>query len=115
MHGLQHSPDLLEALLARAPGVTVGAFRRIRRALPPSRLWRRQFLAALVPVVGLLDLVAFGAGGPPVAADVTGVSTWGFVTVRGETGACALPGAALLGVVAVLVVVGEVVVVATAF
>jgi hypothetical protein len=33
------------------------------------------------------------------------VSTLDFVTVRGETGARALPGAAALGVVAVLVVV----------
>jgi hypothetical protein len=43
------------------------------------------------------------------------VSTWGFVTVRGKTGACALPGAALLGVVAVLVDVAVPVVVADAF
>jgi len=35
--------------------------------------------------------------------------------VRGETGACALPGAASLGVVGVLVIVAEVVVVAAAF
>jgi hypothetical protein len=42
---------------------------------------------------------------PPVAAAVAGVSTLDFVTVRGETGARALPGAAALGVVAVLVVV----------
>jgi hypothetical protein len=41
----------------------------------------------------------------PVAAGVAGVSTLGLVTVRGETGACALPAAASLGVVAVLVVV----------
>jgi hypothetical protein len=51
----------------------------------------------------------------PVAADVAGVSTLGFVTVRGKIGACALPGAASLGVVAVLVDVAVLVVVAAAF
>ena len=56
VHGLQHSPDLLETSLARAPGVIVAAFGRVRRALRPSRLVRGRFLAALVPVVGLLDL-----------------------------------------------------------
>ena len=59
VHGLQHSPDLLEASLARAHGVIVAAFGRVRRALHPSRLVRGRFLAALVPVVGLLDLVLF--------------------------------------------------------
>ena len=104
VHGLQHSPDLLEASLARAPGVIVGAFGRVCRALHPSRLVRGRFLAALVPVVGLLDLVAFlilsrlEPADRPVAADVAGVSTLGLATVRGETGACALPGAAALGV-----------------
>ena len=52
-------PRLRELLV-----VIVGAFGRVRRALHPSRLVRGRFLAALVPVVGLLDLVAFGAGGP---------------------------------------------------
>jgi hypothetical protein len=37
------------------------------------------------------------------------------VTVRGETGACTLPGAASLGVVGVLVVVAVPAVVAAAF
>ena len=63
VHGLQHSPDLLEASLARTPGVIVGAFGGVWRALRPSRLGRGRVLAALVPVVGRLDLVAFGAGG----------------------------------------------------
>jgi hypothetical protein len=97
VHGLQYSPDLLEASLAGAPGVIVAAFGRVRRALRPSRLGRDRFLAALVPVVGLLDLAALG-----------------LETVRGETGACALPGAASLGG-AGLIVVGVLVVVAAAF
>jgi hypothetical protein len=43
------------------------------------------------------------------------VSTLGLVTVRAETGACALPGAASLGIVAVLVDVAVPVVVEAAF
>ena len=37
---------------------------RLPRAAPVAPCTGRRFLAALVPVVGLLDLVAFGAGGP---------------------------------------------------
>ena len=66
-----------------ASGVIVGAFGRVRRALHPSRLYAVEFLAALVPVVGLLDLVAFGAGGPAGRGGRRRRVDAGLATVRG--------------------------------
>jgi hypothetical protein len=87
VHGLQHSPDLLETSLARAPGVIVDTFGRVRRALHPSRLVRGRFLAALVPSSVCSILSRLEPADRPVAAEVAGVSTLGLATVRGEIGA----------------------------
>jgi hypothetical protein len=102
-------PCLRELLASSSAPLVASAARCARRVLYAVESSLRSSPS------GCSILSRLGPADRPVAADVAGVSTWGFVTVRGKTGACALPGAALLGVVAVLVDVAEPVVVADAF
>ncbi len=93
-------PRLRELLASSSVPLVGSAARCTRRALYAADSSLRSSPSSVRSVLSRLEPADW-----PVAADVAGVSTLGLVTVRGETGACALPGAASLGVVAVLVVV----------
>jgi hypothetical protein len=103
-------PCLRELLASSSAPLVASAARCARRVL-----YAVESSLRLSPSSACSILSRLGPADRPVAVDVAGVSTWGFVTVRGKTGAFALPGAALLGVVAVLVDVAVLVVVAAAF
>jgi len=91
---------LRELLASSSAPLVASAARCTRRALGAADSSPRSSPLSVCSILSRLE-----PADRPVAADVAGVSTLGFVTVRGETGACAWPGAASLGVVAVLVVV----------
>ena len=93
-------PRLREVMASSSPPLVASAARCVRRALYGVESSLRSSPSSVCSILSRLE-----PADRPVAADVAGVSTLGFVTVRGETGACAWPGAASLGVVAVLVVV----------
>ena len=92
-------PRLRELLASSSSPLVASAARCTRRALCGADSSLRSSRSSACSILSRLE-----PADPPVAA-VAGVSTLDFVTVRGETGARALPGAAALGVVAVLVVV----------
>lgn len=93
-------PRLRELLASSSSPLVASAARCTRRALCGADSSLRSSRSSACSILSRLE-----PADPPVAAAVAGVSTLDFVTVRGETGARALPGAAALGVVAVLVVV----------
>jgi hypothetical protein len=103
-------PCLREPLPSSSAPLVASAARCTRRALYGADSSLRSSPSSACPILSRLE-----PADRPVAADVAGVSTLGLMTVRGETGACALPGAASLVVVAVLVDVAVLVVVAAAF
>jgi hypothetical protein len=93
-------PRLRELLASSSSPLAASAARCPRRALCGADSSLRPSRSSACSILSRLD-----PADPAVAAAVAGVSTLGFVTVRVETGARAFPGAASLGVVAVLVVV----------
>ena len=93
-------PRLRELLASSSAPLVASAARCTRRVLYAVDSSLRSSPSSVCSILSRLE-----PADRPVAAEVAGVSTLGFVTVRGETGARALPGAAALGVVAVLVVV----------
>ena len=101
-------PRLRELLASSSPPLVASA-RCTRRALYAADSSLRSSPSSACSILSRLE-----PADRPVAVDVAGVSTLGLATVRGETGACALPGAASLGG-AGLIVVGVLVVVAAAF
>ena len=103
-------PRLREVLASSSAPLVASGARCDRRALCAVESSLRSSPSLVASILSRLE-----PADRPVAADVAGVSTLGFVTVRGKTGACALPGAASLGGVAVLVDVAVLVVVAAAF
>ena len=93
-------PRLRELLASSSSPLVASAARCPRRALCEAAPSLRASRSSACSILSRLE-----PADPAVAAAVAGVLTLGFVAVRVETGARALPGAASLGVVAVLVVV----------
>jgi hypothetical protein len=103
-------PRLRELMASSSVPFVASVARCPRRAFCVANSSLRAFPTSACSILSRLEPADW-----PVPADVAGVSTLGLVTVRGETGACALPGAASLGIVVVLVDVAVLVVVAAAF
>ena len=100
------TPCLREVMASSSPPLVASAARCVRRALYGVESSLRSSPSSACSILSRFSILSrLEPADPPVAAAVAGVSTLDFVTVRGETGARALPGAAALGVVAVLVVV----------
>ena len=98
-------PRLRELMASSSVPFVASVARCPRRAFGVVNSSLRSFPTSACSILSRLEPADW-----PVPAAAAGLSTLGLVTVRGETGACALAGAASLGTVAVLVIVAVLVV-----